>query len=59
MSGKTINTTKNCVSEVSFEFQKIPSELSRAKHTWIVRLFTEALVRHGQGTCEDKIGVRG
>jgi len=59
MSGNTTNTTKFCASKVSFEFQKIPPELSCAKHTRIMRMFAEALVRHGQGACEERIEAKG
>lgn len=59
MSSKTTNTTKFCASKVSFAFQKIPPELSCAKHTRIMRIFAEALVRNGQGACEDGIEAKG
>jgi hypothetical protein len=53
MSRKTTNTTNFCVSKVSFEFREIPPELAQAKHTRIMKIFAEALVRSEQGVNEE------
>jgi len=49
MSRKTKNTTNFCASKVSFEFREIHPELVQAKHTRIMKIFAEALVRNEQG----------
>jgi hypothetical protein len=54
MSRTTTNTTNFCASKVSFEFQEIPLELAQAKHTRIMKMFAEALVRSEQGVDEEQ-----
>jgi hypothetical protein len=54
MSRTTTNTTKFCASKVSFEFREIPPELALAKHTRIMKMFAEALVRSEQGVDEER-----
>jgi hypothetical protein len=50
MSRKKTNTTNFCVSKVSFEFQEISPELAHAKHSRIMKMFADALVRNEQRT---------
>jgi hypothetical protein len=50
MSKKNKNTTKFCVSKVSFEFQEISPALAHAKHSRIMKMFADALVRNEQST---------
>jgi len=59
MSRNIVNTTKFCASKVSFEFLKIPPELSCAKHTRVMRMFAQVLVRHGQGASEERNEAEG
>jgi len=50
MSRKTTNTTKFCVSKVSFEFRETSPALAHAKHSRIMKMFADALVRNEQRT---------
>lgn len=54
MSTTTKNTTNFCASKVSFEFREAPPELAQAKHTRIMKMFAEALVRSEQGVDEER-----
>lgn len=54
MSRITTNTTNFCASKVSFEFREISPELAQAKHTRIMKMFAEALVRSEQGVDEEQ-----
>lgn len=58
MSRKNTNTTNFCASEVSFEFREIPPELAHAKHTRIMKMFAEALVRSERGVDEERIKAK-
>lgn len=51
------NNTNFCVSKVSFECREIPPELAHAKHTRIMRMLAEALVREGRDAFEEQIGA--
>lgn len=55
MSRINKNTTIFCASEVSFEFREINPTLADAKHTRIMKIFADALVRHGQETDKEQI----
>jgi len=58
MSIKNTYTTNFCVSKVSFEFCEISPELAQAKHTRIMRMFAEALMRHEQVDNVEKARVK-
>lgn len=57
MIRKDEGSTHFCVSKVSFEYRKIPSELAEAKHARIMRMFVEALEREGRDVFEEQIGA--
>jgi hypothetical protein len=58
MSRTTKNTTNFCASKVSFEFREISPELAQAKHTRIMKMFAEALVRSEQGADKEQVEAK-
>jgi len=58
MSIKNTYTTNFCASKVSFEFCEISPELAQAKHTRIMKMFAEALVRSEHENRGEKVRVK-
>jgi len=52
------NTTIFCASKVSFEFREIPPDAARAKHSRIMKMFANALVRDEQSAEDERIEVK-
>jgi hypothetical protein len=57
MSSMGKNTTIFCASKVSFEFREIPPDAARAKHSRIMKMFANALVRDEQSDEDERIEV--